>query len=418
MLVNYDRPGRANMRATYVAHEDFAVNHRELSEGEVDALTAADNVLDVLAFGSAAFYDVSKNKMVTEPACLVEVWLIPEGDDEPDLGPHEFWVPERGIRMDPANPPSTTAHAPNAATRAAASTTSGHVSLTKPLADIIMADQFAAVHSNVTAFQRLFQAALDDNRYPAMDGGAKDDATCAAQLRANIAPDIRKCLIAVGGRKMTCTAIFAWLADEYPSVRNGASRRQQLAQERCTNRESAPAFAANMQSQFLESYDVETVEELQQHFGDKHAEPVFQALGLLLIGSIAPDAQASIAMDEAALSLQCTNADGLQKVRRAITTEYVARTKHTGGGSRAAPVRANVLTVDTATNRLITELTAKVAALEAAASAPRPKDRPGREWTSALSKCKWCKDSPVAIGGGVPGGHYHSSCPKQGNESE
>ena len=51
MLVNYDRPGRANMRATHVAHEDFAVNHRELSEGEVDALTATDNVLDVLAFG-------------------------------------------------------------------------------------------------------------------------------------------------------------------------------------------------------------------------------------------------------------------------------------------------------------------------------------------------------------------------------
>ena len=77
-------------------------------EGEVDALAATDNVLDVLAFGSAAFCDVSKSKMVTEPACLVEAWLIPEGDDEPDLGPHEFWVPERGIRLDPANPPSTT----------------------------------------------------------------------------------------------------------------------------------------------------------------------------------------------------------------------------------------------------------------------------------------------------------------------
>ena len=416
MLTTYTTPGQGAIRGAYLKHDDFAANVNTLTEAETAALGLAEHVVDIIAFGPVPVYDVGKTVVTTKDSYLVQVWVPPaDADDEPELGATQFWVPEDQVRLHPAALPRIDQHKPVVEAGKQPASAAGQVALAKPRSEVILEAQFVAVHSNVDAFQRAFTTAMADNQYPVMGSSEAADKLCAVQLRANISPEIRKALIADGGRDMSCAQAFECLATEYPSIQSGAALRRRLAEQRCTNRENVAAFVADMVAQYLSSYNVETVTELATKYGH-HAGPVFQEIGLALAGSIAPDAQSSFALVEDELVNGCTSGNGLRDMRRAITKEHVARARHAGSGSRSAPTRTDVLTVDTAVTRLITELTSKVTALEAtmAKSAPGRSSRTGeRKWHARLGKCKCCAEAPASLDGGEPGGHFHSTCPSK-----
>lgn len=363
--------------------------------------------LSILGYSSAVPIPDAEGAYTPQPAYELSV---PSPDEEEDDG-DSFWIGSSALIIDPLHPPvPATAPTPAAATATAR----------QPRTNVQLQKLYTE-NDDVAAFTLAMDEKLELQNW----AGATDHQV-AAQILANIDPDLAAGLRADGARTMPKAAIYAMLTAMPRSEANPILARLSLMKETCTDSEPLAGFMSNLYARIISAHGHATVTDWIDA-GD--AEDVCQTIIGILAHAAPPRLKSVMTANIRTIVASVTDLATLRAARTQLI-QYGASNASLTSTPDTKPQHANVFTTvvqprqpaPSANTTTTTTAEAEMAALRAqiqaltdavASRGSKPKwTGPDKFDPARHGKCKNC-DGEDSIDGNPPGEHLRRDCPRR-----
>ena len=282
----------------------------------------------------------------------------------------------------------------------AAPLTDTRIEVLKPKDIVMSLPPLQPADPSLFAWMLEFNAMLKTNHHTSSDAADQIE-----QALSIFAPVLRSAMIVAGARDFTTlSSLFDAVQDRYPDVSSIADSwsSEVLQFNTCSDNQDTYGWIASLNAAAVRVMRHSSLPEWDRASTEQDRQWLSPQLAAVVLDNCAPADRVSFRLSRDGLVAGSTTLDALLGIQRQVESSFTNRTRN------KRDTTSTVLSV-IAGDKLQGE-NARLRAALAAAKATGGRST-GRT-SGPPSNCRFCKLTPISVGGGKPGNHWHSICPK------